>query len=61
MPDRRRGERWLPAYRVYFGADWIGDESVERVADAVPDDESARPEFAYLASPERFVGLLDAT
>ena len=19
------GERWLPAYRVYFGADWIGD------------------------------------
>ena len=43
------GERWLPAYRVYFGADWIGDQSVERVADAVPDDESARPEFAYLA------------
>ena len=23
------GERWLPAYRVYFGADWIGDQSVE--------------------------------
>ena len=33
------GERWLPAYRVYFGADWIGDQSVERVADALPDDE----------------------
>ena len=59
MPNATAGERWLPAYRVYFGADWIGDESVERVADAVPDDEPARPEFAYLASPERFVGLLD--
>ena len=54
------GERWLPAYRVYFGADWIGNQSVERIADAIPDDEPAQPEFAYLAPPDRLVGLLDA-
>jgi hypothetical protein len=54
------GELWLPAYRVYFGADWIGDQSVECIADAVPDDASARPEFAYLAAPQRFEGLLGA-
>jgi hypothetical protein len=53
------GEKWLPAYRVYFGADWILDESVERIANAIPPEETARPEFSYLAPPERFVGLLD--
>ena len=47
--------QWLPAYRVYFGADWIGDESVERIAGAVPTTLGAA-EFAYLASPERFSG-----
>ena len=26
---------WQPAYRVYFGEDWIGDASVEYVLDAV--------------------------
>jgi hypothetical protein len=55
-----KGERWLPAYRVYFGADWIGDQSVERIAAAIPND-AAQPEFAYLAPPELLVGLLDET
>jgi Domain of unknown function (DUF3883) len=50
-------ERWLPAYLVYFGADWIGDDSVEHIAEAVGDVEPT--EFAYLASQEHFLGLLD--
>lgn len=57
----RDGEaRWLPAYRVYFGADWIGDNSVERIEEAVPADDpaSAHLNFAYLAPPERFLGML---
>jgi hypothetical protein len=51
-------ERWLPAYRVYFGADWIGDDSVEQVAAAVPE-EGPDLDFAWLAAPEDFLGLLD--
>jgi hypothetical protein len=26
--------RWVPAYRVYFGRDWVGGQSVEEIADA---------------------------
>lgn len=51
-------ELWLPAYRVYFGADWIGESSVERVAVAMPDDGPDLA-FAYLAAPDQFLGLLD--
>ena len=49
-------ERWLPAYRVYFGEDWIADDSVERVHNALPSDTNAT--FEYLAAPEEFLGLL---
>ena len=48
---------WEPAYKVYFGADWTDDESVERIADAI--GEAGRPEFSYLAPPEVLVPLLD--
>jgi hypothetical protein len=53
-------ERWLPAYRVYFGSDWIGDDSIERIAEAVPasDPASETLDFVYLASPDRFLGTL---
>jgi hypothetical protein len=53
-------ERWLPAYRVYFGSDWISDDSVEHLAEPVPENDpaSALLEFAYLAPPEQFLGTL---
>ena len=34
-------QRWLPAYRVYFGEDWIHDDSVEQVDKALPADTDA--------------------
>ena len=49
-------QRWLPAYRVYFGEDWIQDDSVERLHRELPRDTTAT--FDYLASPEAFLGLL---
>jgi hypothetical protein len=60
VPCRTAGDenRWLPAYRVYFGADWIGDDSVERIAAAMPKDGSDL-DFAYLAAPKQFLDLLD--
>jgi hypothetical protein len=60
VPCRTNGgkEQWLPAYRVYFGADWIGGDSVERISEAITEEERA-PDFAYLAAPDRFLGHLD--
>ena len=49
-------QRWLPAYRVYFGEDWIRDDSVERLHRELPADTTAT--FDYLAPPETFLGLL---
>ena len=31
---------WQPAYRVYFGKDWIGDASVEAITDAITQHRS---------------------
>lgn len=56
--SRAGTEEWQPAYRVYFGADWIGEDSVERITDATADP--AALDVAYLAAPDRFLGLLDA-
>jgi hypothetical protein len=50
-------ERWMPAYRVYFGADWIGDASVEAIARALPGVQDPL-NFSYLAPPDRFLGTL---
>lgn len=47
---------WLPAYRVYFGKDWIGEDSVEEVATAI---DGGHVEFTYLAEPETFFGCLE--
>ncbi len=52
------GERvWTPAYRVYFGDDWIGEDSVEHLHRVLPDDSSAK--FNYAAPPEEFFGRLE--
>ena len=52
---------WRPAYQVYFGADWIGADSVECLADAVPSEDPAALEFAYLAPPDALLGLLGSS
>ena len=52
------GEReWMPAYRVYFGDDWIGEDSVEHLHRVLPADSGAK--FSYVAPPEEFFGRLE--
>jgi hypothetical protein len=52
--------RWSPAFRVYFGQDWIGPKSVETLFDAlrVAEPDSTLPQIDYLAPPELFLGHL---
>lgn len=66
LPVPCRGERdgelvWQPAYRVYFGADWIGSASVEDLLAALPQSPEGEPPLAppLLAPPEYFLGQLD--
>ncbi|MDP3984781.1 MAG: DUF3883 domain-containing protein, partial [Acidimicrobiia bacterium] len=47
------GVSWVPAYRVYFGKDWIGDESVEDLFTAAGPLEAN-----YLLAPSEFLGRL---
>lgn len=63
LPVPCRGEApgsftWQPAYRAYFGADWVGDASVERVIDAIRGTGRIAPEVPLLAGPEVLVPLL---
>lgn len=50
---------WEPAYRVYFGAEWIGDASIEHVVRAIADAGGTPPEVPMLAPPEALVPLLE--
>ena len=50
--------RWVPAYRAYFGRDWVGEGSVEDLLDVVNAGDG-QLELPLLASPEFFDGLLD--
>ena len=51
--------RWNPAFRVYFGRDWVGEASVESLLDEVqshaPDEV---PDVPMLAPPSYFLGKL---
>jgi Protein NO VEIN, C-terminal len=50
---------WIPAYRVYFGSDWIGSESVEEILKAGNEFRMHDlPEIYFLLGPNRFTGLL---
>ncbi|MEI6621220.1 MAG: DUF3883 domain-containing protein [Actinomycetes bacterium] len=51
-------KKWLPAYRVYFGRDWLGDDSVEDLFDAARTIGSVDFDCAFLAPPEEFIGQL---
>ncbi len=55
------GVVWKPAYRVYFGRDWIGEASVERLLGAMsPEATSVRAvEVEFLAPPSYFTGHLE--
>lgn len=50
-------QQWVPAYRAYFGEDWIDEDSVEHLDRALPPESGAT--FFYLAPPGAFEGLLD--
>ena len=52
---------WVPAYRVYFGSDWIGKDSFEHVINAVNEsrDHDVLLNAHFLAPPDQFLGLLD--
>jgi hypothetical protein len=51
--------RWVPAYRAYFGCDWIGEGSVERIVEIAKSRGAENlPEIEFLAAPEALIGLL---
>jgi hypothetical protein len=50
---------WLPAYKVYFGEDWIGDKSIERILKTAETiGISDLPNLSFLIAPSSFNGLL---
>lgn len=54
-----QGERWLPAYRAYFGRAWTGDASIEDLAEALRvADAASSPDIPILAGPARLAGTL---
>src|SRR5262249_11848624 len=58
-PTQGEGIRWVPAYRAYFGADWIGDASVESVLDAMRSAGSDRiPDIPLMVDPAVLVPRL---
>ena len=50
---------WRPAYQVYLGSDWVGEDSVELLLDAARNAGADVPKIPLLAPPELFDGLLD--
>ena len=55
--DPTGGLSWIPAYRAYFGREWIGDDSVEALIEAAQDG-GLDVSVPILAPPEIFLGLL---
>lgn len=50
---------WEPAYKVYFGDDWIGRDSIEWVLNAMRDVGQEVPhDLLFLQSPKQLDGLL---
>lgn len=50
---------WVPAYKAYFGRDWVGDSSVECVLDAGREiGLDSLPKFHFLVPPQALAGLL---
>lgn len=52
--------KWVPAYRAYFGIDWLGDSSVECILKAGRDiGVTGLPDVDFVLCPGRFGGLLE--
>lgn len=49
---------WVPAYRVYFGREWVGDASIESLVETAQAQE-VEFDVPILAPPETFLGLLE--
>jgi hypothetical protein len=53
-------ERWVPAYRAYFGETWVADASVEPLIEAAGRaDPALHLDLPVLVGPDRFVAHLD--
>ena len=51
--------KWVPAYKAYFGANWLGPGSVEGILDAGCNTGiSGLPDVDFVLGPDRLVGLL---
>lgn len=51
---------WHPAYKVYFGKDWIGNDSIELVLEAMRAAGHKPPEeILFLQAPHHFKELLE--
>lgn len=50
---------WAPAHQVYFGRDWIGDDSVEGIVEAMAA-AGERLNVKFLAAPEAFAAYSGA-
>jgi hypothetical protein len=51
--------RWVPAFRVYFGRDWVGEASIETLVDQA-QAQAPIPDLdvPMLAAPSQFLGQL---
>ena len=61
VPCRKRGDDqilWMPAYRVYFGDNWIDDSSIEWVLFMGEELGETVPDVYLLLEPNAFVDLL---
>lgn len=56
--DTADGIKWVPAYKVYMGEDWVGDASFERVCKTIASLGGTPPAVDFLVSPSRFMGVL---
>ncbi|MBK6763160.1 MAG: DUF3883 domain-containing protein [Micrococcales bacterium] len=52
-PDQDGQLLWAPAHQVYFGRDWVGDDSVEGIFDAMAA-AGQKVDLKFLAAPEAF-------
>lgn len=52
--------RWFAAYQAYFGKDWLGENSVERLLDACRGvGATMLPDIPFVLGPEKFAGYLE--
>jgi len=62
VPCRSAGSNnpeWAPAHRVYFGRDWVGEDSVESIVDAM-EAAGSTMDIRFLAPPEVFAAFSES-